>query len=189
MHSLQSIAIPALVALSALVSAETLTGGLSGSPCPSDWTNVQYKDTQRCCYGSLTLESNDPYCCVHSFSLSNNYLDDTSSDCFPFCTGTTRELPTMTKFGASCQTKIAFITKDYSSLVSAASESVTGTTKSSDNDATTMTTTTGTGTETGAKSTAMDNKSETSTNKAGPVATAEGFALGGAAIAAAFLAL
>jgi hypothetical protein len=95
----------------------------------------------------------------------------------------------MTNLGASCQTKIAFTTKDYSSLVSAASASVTGTTKSSDNDATTMTTTTGTGAETSAKTTATDRKSETSTNKAGPVATAEGFALGGAAVAVAFFAL
>jgi hypothetical protein len=164
-------------------------GGLNGNSCPSDWTNIQYKDTQRCCYGSLTLESNDPYCCVHSFSLANNYLEDTQSDCFPFCTGTTRDLPTTTKFGASCQTKIAFTTKDYSSLVSAASASVTGTTKSSDSDATTMTTITGTGTETEAKATAADNESETSTNMAGPVATAEGLALGGAALAAAFFAL
>ncbi|OQE15656.1 hypothetical protein PENSTE_c027G04162 [Penicillium steckii] len=186
MRSFQSLAIFAgMAGLSAMASADTITGGINGNECPSDWTNIQYKSTQRCCYGSLNIESdNDPYCCVHDFTsgFDTSGIDsDVKSDCFPFCTKTTRGLPTITKdLGKACKTKIAFTTDDYSSLVSAASSSIAGTTtKPSNSDATT----TGSGTQT--TETSTTKSSETSTNLAGPVATAGSMALGGAVIAAA----
>ncbi|KAJ5221368.1 uncharacterized protein N7469_010255 [Penicillium citrinum] len=189
MPTIQSLAIFAgMAGLSIIASADIITGGLHGNACPSDWTNIQYKDIQRCCYGSLNLDGNDPYCCVHDFTSgfdTSGAISDVKSDCFPFCTQTKRGLPTITKDSSNaCKTKVAFTTDGYSSLVSAASASVTGTaTKNSDSDATT----TSRGDRT--TGTATTKSSETSTNIAGPIATAEGLALGGAAIVAAFFVL
>jgi hypothetical protein len=132
----------------------------------------------------LDLESNEPYCCVHDFTAVDSFVPGVNSDCFPFCTQTMRVLSSITQDGGkSCQTRIAFNTADYSSLVSAASASITGTSKPSNSDATT----TGSGSETTSAKTTKSG--ENSTNMAGPVATAESLALGGAAVAAVLFAL
>lgn len=120
----------------------------------------------------------------------DNVRDHTRfSDCFPFCSGTNYGGPTVTWSNEpTCITRVPFSASDYSNIVSsAASEGHSATTTGpATNDAYPTSTYS---TDSGYMNpTSTRDYNDDSTRNAAPVATAGGV-LGGAAIAAALLAL
>ncbi|KAJ5109259.1 hypothetical protein N7456_005934 [Penicillium angulare] len=182
MPSVKNLLIPITLAL-AMANAETITGGLHGNSCPSDWQNSIVNNDARCCYGSTTVEDNEGYCCVHEFSLDlgNTYRardDSDDSDCYPFCSITTDGFLSMTT--QSCVTKVPFTASDYSSIVSAASSSLASSSPATNSAAQTTTGAGASATGSG-DATSTGEATGTSTNGAMPLATAEGVVLGAAA--------
>ncbi|KAJ5281048.1 hypothetical protein N7478_006420 [Penicillium angulare] len=179
MPSVKDLLIPAVLALAMVSNAETITGGLNGNSCPSDWQNSIVNNDARCCYGSTTVEDHEGYCCVHDFSvhLGNMYqARDDSSDCFPFCSITTDGFLSMTT--QSCVTKVPFTASDYSSVVSVVSSSLASSSPATNSASQTTTDAAG---STGRVTFTVDSSTGTSTNGAMPLATAEGVVLGAAA--------
>lgn len=135
-------------------------------------------------------EDNNPYCCVMDYDEYRD-TDVSFSDCFPFCSGTDYGGPSVSWSNEpTCITRVPFSANGYSSIVSAA--------VSSDRYSSSSTTTTGPATNEATPTSTSDynsfNQEATSTwsgdstMNAAPIATA-GSILGGAAFAAAILAL
>ncbi|KAK2751785.1 hypothetical protein FQN55_009227 [Onygenales sp. PD_40] len=160
MPSLKSLLFPTLLSLAAIATAAEET-------CPNDWYPNTFHGT-RCCYGHMTIQETDAFCCVPYPIVPGEVLaslEDSISAPEP------------------CFTLVPFTASDYSERVSAASASAMTATKPSTNEATPTPTGTGSGSGSGMEPTG------TSTGAAMPVATAQGMVLGGAAVAAALLAL
>ncbi|KAM0664432.1 hypothetical protein ACQRIU_007014 [Beauveria bassiana] len=84
---------------------------IDGSECPKDWAFTQFNDKIRCCYGSITINNNDGYCCVQGNGGDNaSVLEITDNDgkVFP---------------SQQCVDEVPFSASDYSQRVSAASKS------------------------------------------------------------------
>ncbi|KAK2802268.1 hypothetical protein FQN50_007449 [Emmonsiellopsis sp. PD_5] len=160
MPSLKPLLFPTLLSLAAIATA--------AETCPNDWYPNTFHGT-RCCYGHMTIHDTDAYCCIPYPIVPGEVLaslEDSISAPEP------------------CFTLVPFTASDYSERVSAASASaMTATTGPSTNEATPTGTSSGSGSGSGTEPT------ETPTGAAMPVATAQGMVLGGAAVAAALLAL
>ncbi|KAJ6095652.1 hypothetical protein N7486_006398 [Penicillium sp. IBT 16267x] len=192
MPSIQNLVIPAVLSLAVAANARFSLGDLLGkrlvTHCPNEWTPINYNGNDRCCHGSLSVEEdNNPYCCVMDY---NEYRDtDVSfSDCFPFCSGTNYGGPSVSWSNEpTCITRVPFSANGYSSIVSAAASSgrpSSTTTGPATNEATPTSTSDYNNYNQEATSTSFS----VSTMNAAPIATA-GSVLGGAAFAAALLAL
>ncbi|KAJ5646609.1 hypothetical protein N7490_002981 [Penicillium lividum] len=205
MPSLHTLVIPAVLSLAVAANARLNLGNkLFGkrlvTNCPNEWIPVNYDGNDKCCHGSLSVEEdNQPYCCVMDYDNYRDVADDVRfSDCFPFCSGSNYGGPTVTWSDVpTCITRVPFSANGYSSIVSAAvssgrssSSTTTTTTGPATNEATATSTSdyNRDSQEATSTSTSTSTFSDDSTRNAAPVATA-GSILGGAAFAAALLAL
>lgn len=175
---------------------ENLLGKRLVTNCPNYWTPINYNGEGRCCHGSLSVEDdNEPYCCVMNYHDYDWNDSPRFSDCFPFCSGTDDGVPTVTWSNEpTCITRVPFTANDYSSIVSSAvsagnADSTTSATNGpASNDANPTSTYSSDSNNMNPTSSGYSGNSDYSTRNAAPVATA-GSILGGAAVAAAFLAL
>ncbi|KAJ5650738.1 uncharacterized protein N7484_004461 [Penicillium longicatenatum] len=194
MPSIQNLVLPTILSLAVAANArfnlgDALLGKRLVTNCPNEWTPINYNGNDRCCHGSLSVEEdNNPYCCVMDYDEYRD-TDVSFSDCFPFCSGTDYGGPSVSWSNEpTCITRVPFSANGYSSIVSAA--------VSSGRSYTTTGPATNEATPTSASTSDYnrDNQEATSTwsgdstMNAAPIATA-GSVLGGAAFAAAMLAL
>ncbi|KAJ5526289.1 hypothetical protein N7494_012939 [Penicillium frequentans] len=197
MPSIQNIVIPAVLSLAVAANArfnlgDALLGKRLVTNCPNEWTPINYNGNDRCCHGSLSVEEdNNPYCCVMNYDDYRD-TDVQFSDCFPFCSGTDYGGPSVSWSNEpTCITRVPFSANGYSSIVSAAVSSgrYSGTTTGpATNEATATPTSTSDYNRDNQEATSTSTWSGDSTMNAAPIATA-GSVLGGAAFAAALLAL
>ncbi|TQV95350.1 hypothetical protein IF1G_06337 [Cordyceps javanica] len=106
----------------------------SKDECPKGWslarTQFNSQDQVYCCYGSITVENNDGYCCVHSPVLpsgqgSGNHIagGEMTDSCFPFCSSPASQNQKRAPSSQQCIDRIPVTASDYSERVSAASSS------------------------------------------------------------------
>jgi hypothetical protein len=88
------------------------------------------QDKVYCCYGSITVNNNDGYCCVHDsvmpFDAGNGgdiIGGDVMDSCFPFCSTMASHIQKRVSLSQQCIDKVPVTASDYSERVSAASKS------------------------------------------------------------------
>ncbi|KAI9036280.1 uncharacterized protein KD926_002098 [Aspergillus affinis] len=152
------------ILLPVILSLATATMAGNSDDCPHNWFSNRYED-RRCCYGHMMIEDTTAYCCVYEVLGYEDPATMTS-------TSETTSASTDSYYNWSgadyCFTKIPFKASDYSARVSSASDAIEASKSAL------------------ATASASAEGSESSTNAAMPVATAQGMVLGGAALAAAF---
>ncbi|KAF2163810.1 hypothetical protein M409DRAFT_25991 [Zasmidium cellare ATCC 36951] len=104
---------------------------IDGQTCPNGWLDTIYNGNRKCCPGAVyntddnVRNEDSAYCCVGAtFSVATASF----SSCFPFCSGTddgngvtvapTSKMP--------CSATVMLTDADYSSKVSSASASISG---------------------------------------------------------------
>lgn len=96
--------------------------------CPSGWSTAQMQLNNQnkvyCCYGSITLNNQDGYCCVHDLGSGSPVIGgDVTDSCFPFCSATSSHTQKRASVSEQCIDKVPVTATDYSERVSAASKS------------------------------------------------------------------
>ncbi|KAJ5085408.1 hypothetical protein N7532_010179 [Penicillium argentinense] len=153
----------------------------TSADCPANWLENSFHVT-RCCYGNMVVAEKGAYCCVYDLRPPT---ETTTAN-----TATTTSETDWSTVNESCVAKVPFTASDYSSQVSSASSKAVASTNASSGKVTsTDTAAAATRTGSGFSSFVGSQTPSTTSNGAIPIATAQEFVAGGAAIAAALFVL